>query len=132
MTSAYVLLIDDDEVANFVNNRIIQNTIGGIKTVSFLTASEGLNYLKACNANGEKLPEYIFLDINMPEMSGWEFLGQYADLDAEIRGNIKVYMLSSSQNEEDFRKAEMNENVSGFLNKPLLGKDLLEVVDHNI
>ncbi len=129
MTSGYILLIDDDEVANFVNNVIIQKTIKEIKTVSFLTASEGLNFLKECNAKGDGLPQYVFLDINMPEMSGWEFLEKYAELDVKIRENVKIFMLSSSQNEDDYKKANINEYVSGFLHKPLLSKDLLGIVN---
>jgi CheY-like chemotaxis protein len=129
MALGYILLIDDDEVANFVNNLIIQKTKKDISTVSFLTGAEGLNFLIECFARGDELPECIFLDINMPEMNGWEFLEKYAELDLKIREHVKVFMLSSSQNEEDYKTASLNQYVSGFLHKPLLGKDLLGVID---
>jgi CheY-like chemotaxis protein len=132
MALGYILLIDDDEVANFVNNLIIQKTKKDISTVSFLTAAEGLNFLIECFARGDELPEYIFLDINMPEMNGWEFLEKYAELDLKIREHVKVFMLSSSQNEEDYETASLNQYVSGFLHKPLLAKDLLGVIDQTV
>jgi CheY-like chemotaxis protein len=71
-----VLLIDDDKINNFLNRSIIEKHYGNDYTVSeFINPEEAYDYLKNCALNNhENCPEIIFLDINMPEMSGFEFL----------------------------------------------------------
>jgi CheY-like chemotaxis protein len=70
-------------------------------------------------------PQIIFLDLNMPVMNGWDFL------DVLQRKNIKldVYILTSSVDPNDKKKAEKYENVKGFLTKPL-SKETLEPILH--
>ncbi|MEQ8357933.1 MAG: response regulator [Cytophagales bacterium] len=111
-----ILLIDDDATSNLINEVVIKksNLFNSIKTV--IAAESGLNYLLS---KPDNLPEVIFLDINMPEMDGWEFLDKFAELDTEIRDKIDIYMLSSSQNPDDIIRAVKNPFVKDFLSKPL-------------
>lgn len=111
-----ILLIDDDATSNLINEVIIKksNLFNSIKTV--IAAESGLNYLLS---NPDDLPKVIFLDINMPEMDGWEFLDKFAEIDKEIRDKIDIYMLSSSQNPDDIIRAVKNPFVKDFLSKPL-------------
>ena len=115
----HILLIDDDYICNFIHEKVVQTSglCEHIKTV--LRGIDGLQYLKMCTTENKPLPDIIFLDINMPEMNGWDFLDHFAQLDAEIREGVQIYMLSSSQNEGDLLKASNNSLVSGFLHKPL-------------
>mgnify|MGYP000609055923 FL=1 len=51
----------------------------------------------------------------MPEMNGWDFL----DAMNEKKWIIDVYILTSSVDPYDKKKAETYENIKGFLSKPL-------------
>ncbi len=118
-----ILLIDDDATSNLINEIVIKKSklFDTIKTV--ITAESGLNYIKS--KSGAQ-PEVIFLDINMPEMDGWEFLDEFAKLDSALKDGIAIYMLSSSQNPDDVIRAVKNPNVKDFLSKPLRIETLKE------
>jgi len=66
----------------------------------------------------------LFIDVNMPTMSGWEFLEYFEGLDDRVKSAIQIYILSSSVDERDLERALGNENVKAFLVKPLT-KDML-------
>jgi len=55
----------------------------------------------------------------MPIMNGWEFLDKLSKAKNEITMNYKIYILSSTINPDDQKKAKSNPMVAGFLSKPL-------------
>lgn len=126
-TTSYILLIDDDQVTNFVNQAIIEKSEVPIDTKAVITGNEGINILNTCLNAQEELPSAILLDINMPEMNGWEFLERFSTLDEKIKTKVKIYMVSSSQNESDVQRAKSNPNVTDFLHKPLSLQKVKEV-----
>jgi two-component system, chemotaxis family, chemotaxis protein CheY len=67
----------------------------------------------------ENTTTVLFLDINMPSMTGWEFLESFKDFRTEIRQRFTIYILSSSVDDRDKEMADSNPFVSGFLSKPL-------------
>lgn len=111
-----ILLIDDNEVDNFVNQHlVIKSNIAETITVKE-SAIEALEYLKTLD---EKFPEIIFLDIRMPGMDGFEFLNHFEKFPVYLKEKCTVYMLSSSLSISDLDRATNNPNVKKFLNKPL-------------
>jgi CheY-like chemotaxis protein len=63
----------------------------------------------------------------MPIMSGWDFLNAFHELNIEIKNNVKIYMLSSSINDEDISIAKSNKYVIDYLMKPLQISKLKEL-----
>ena len=121
-----ILLIDDDEANNFLSNLIIEEVgcAAAVKTQE--TAKAALNYLADSNQfsnqhNITAKPELIFLDINMPAMDGWEFLGKYRELINSIpqKSAPVIIMMSTSGDPKDRSKACQIPEVSEFYNKPL-------------
>lgn len=128
MNEEQIWLIDDDSITNFVNKIIIERNYSAANIREFLIASEALNQLQTNFESGGELPDYIFLDINMPEMNGWEFLDAYKKLDPNITDRIKLYMLTSSQNEDDVKRADNCPVIKKFVNKPLRRDDLVGIL----
>lgn len=65
-----------------------------------------------------------FVDLNMSIMNGWEFLDKLSKAKNEITMHYKLYILSSTINPDDQKKAKSNPLVSGFLSKPLTKEHL--------
>src|SRR5439155_25074418 len=70
----------------------------------------------------------LLLDINMSTMSGWEFLVEFDKLDAVIRHQFNIFILSSSVDDRDTEKAEHNPSVCGFLCKPFSIKAIKDML----
>jgi CheY-like chemotaxis protein len=117
--SKHIWLVDDDRVTNFVNERLLVKE-GVLTVMAFTKASEALEQLsKLISSAPDHLPEVIFLDINMPIMDGWEFLDEFQSLDSDALKQCRVYMLTSSIDQEDQQKSSSYKSVCGFISKPL-------------
>lgn len=116
-----IVLIDDDPVHNMIANEILKKfvDITTVKIIAFENPKEGLNYLLNQNPE-EAFKTLVFLDINMPELSGWDVLDRLVVLDENIKGNMTLYILSSSINPIDEARAASYPLVNGFLSKPML------------
>src|ERR1039458_5593050 len=115
-----VLLIDDDEISNFLHEKIIMNC-GVVEHVYVcLSAKRALELLNGLIETGsEKYPDLIFLDIRMPVMNGFGFLDEFNKLPGLFIQNIKIAMLTSSLEENEKRQAFEYKNVVAFISKPL-------------
>lgn len=106
-----IVLIDDDPISTFVTEKLILRSIKEpCQFFKFQSARTALDEINAIN------PNYLFLDLNMPEMNGWDFL----DIFKPESTNPEVYILSSSVDERDISKASSYSIVKEYLSKPLI------------
>ncbi|MCX6274231.1 MAG: response regulator [Bacteroidetes bacterium] len=114
-----VMLIDDNELDNFVNKKMIEvESFAGATTIH-PSAVSALEYLKKNEGAPELIPGLIFLDIMMPEMDGFGFLDAFDKLADAVKAKSKIVMLSTSDSFKDLNRANQNKHVKRFLNKPL-------------
>lgn len=121
-----VLVVDDDKDWCFVSKMILQKAGIGKQIITANNGREALTQLQTLTANGEKLPEVIFLDIKMPVMDGFEFLHETAQSTELDLSQTKIYICSSSYHPKDKEKASRYP-VAGFLTKPLT-QDVLKQI----
>lgn len=119
-----VLLVDDNDIDNFINERIITSSFFSEKVNVKTSAQAALDFLKEHASNAEVLPEVIFLDLNMPVMDGFAFLKEYDKFPETLKNFSKIIVLSSSISPDDINKASTNPLVKKYLNKPLAEKYL--------
>jgi len=123
-----LLLIDDSDIDNLVNQRMVEKTKFARNVVIKKSARSGLDYLeKTFTKDKEALPEIIFLDIRMPDMDGFAFLEAFIGLDPFVVDWCKIVLLTSSIDADDYRRAKESPNVIKFVNKPLTEKILLDL-----
>ena len=113
------MLIDDNETDNFISKRIIELTNFASQVEVASSGQEALEYLNRHASTEEKLPDLIFLDINMPVMDGFMFLYEFENLPSAIRKKSRVVILSSSDNKRDIDKIINNKSVIQYITKPL-------------
>ena len=75
----------------------------------------------------EATPNIVFLDINMPVLSGWDVLSKFTNFPDEIKNQFTIYILSSSVAVEDKEKADKCPLVAGFVEKPLTAELLQDL-----
>lgn len=120
-----VMIIDDDEINNFLCKKIIQVSGMAKDVYSFLSAQKGLEFLNLNkNEKPEDLPDLIFLDINMPVMNGWDFLDEFRQIGIDSIKEIPVVILSSSVYQMDIDKSKNYSEVKEFVSKPLSNETL--------
>ncbi len=123
-----IVLIDDDPISNLINTRIIE-THFDFSTVVFTDAAAALEQLNHwLMDNTDVLPEIIFLDIDMPDMNGWEFLDELQLLPESMIEKCHIIMLTSSIDFEDIEKSKTYKVVRSFITKPLTADKLSALV----
>ena len=121
-----ILLVDDDEVTNFLNQLVIERLGGAEHLEIALNGEEALNYLKeyyqhADLASLQKI--LIVLDLNMPVMDGFDFLEELEKQSHWNKANRFIIILTSSENPADIERTK-NYSIYGYEKKPLTEEKL--------
>ena len=119
-------IIDDDTIYVNLVKRIIEARKLCKNLLIFENGKEALTYFEAIlsNMNVERIPQIIFLDLNMPVMDGWEFLEKFISIKNKLSKVITLYVVSSSINPLDIEKAKNIAGVKDYLVKPVNIKEL--------
>ncbi|MDA3885726.1 MAG: response regulator [Candidatus Delongbacteria bacterium] len=121
-----VLLVEDNHdhaiIAKMALKKI--NKISKIKHVD--NGKKALNYLFDSQTSARKLPNLTILDLNMPEIDGFQVLKEIRN-DKKMNG-LPVVILTTSKNESDVRKA-LELGVIEYFIKPIDLKRLSEILD---
>ena len=131
-----ILLVDDDEITNYINSDIIK-ALDITEYISIANnGKEALEYLiKAHNSpeEGYIIPDLIFLDINMPVMNGFQFLEDYYYLLGDKKLSTIVTMLTTSLIKEEVSRAlDMVHVVKGYIEKPLTKEIIMEIYNKHL
>ncbi len=128
-----ILLVDDNEADNFYHSYIIKDSGFCNQVNAVISGEDALMYIAKTFEPDlvakYPLPDFIFLDINMPRMNGFEFLNELKKKDENLWGKIVIIMLTSSTDPNEEFKALETGVVKEFINKPLDTEMLSELLD---
>ena len=113
-----VLLIDDDDINNYVNFRLMKRMNFAENIFIHKMGSNALKFIDRLIEKKQTLPDFIFLDINMPEMNGMEFLQKLILKYRHLIHQTKIIIVSNLVRSTDLQEF-VKLGVDNFLAKPL-------------
>lgn len=128
-----VMLIDDNEIDNFINLKMLENTFFSERIFVHTNGKSALEFLQNLVRQGQKdeilFPEIIFLDLNMPVMDGYQFADEFEKIQNSFIERTKIVVLTTSLNLQDVEKSKKYSRIIKYINKPLTKLSLESIVD---
>ena len=109
------VLIEDNLIDQFVTKKLLKK---GLDVNPLFIANNGKEGIDWLLKNSDHKSLVIILDIQMPIMNGFEFLEEFSTLAEDLKNRIKIFVLSSTLDSDEIKKAKENKYVSDFWNKP--------------
>ena len=125
------IVIDDDAINNMICYKIIELTIPGSHIMTFTSPETGVDHIRNNHLINDNHDAVVFLDINMPSLTGWDVLEKIESYPEPARKSLKIYMLSSSVDQQDREKADKHPLVLGYITKPLSKAKLQAIFPDN-
>lgn len=121
-----IYLIDDHKSFTYLTKHVVNHYHHSICEVYEFSSSKAA--LAAILENPNK-PDYIFLDLSMPELSGWELLEK---LEVELKTtqfSFEIIIISGSENTLDYKAAMSKDYISHYINKPIDLKKIKQIFE---
>lgn len=125
-------IVDDDDIYQLTTSILLKKTELVNKVIVFSNGLEAIDFLKEEIDNIENIPDILLLDINMPKMDGWEFLEAYLLIKSTLPKSVVIYMVSSSVDERDLKKAKSISSLSGYIVKPISNQNIVDIINENL
>jgi CheY-like chemotaxis protein len=125
---ANLWIIDDDPMSSFYIKRLAE--LGELASIISIydKARGAVDYLLHHKKSPEHLPDFILLDIYMPELDGWGFIEEFSQIKDQLIKDIKICIISSSNHPRDMERAESLPCVKAYLQKPITLAGLKQIV----
>ena len=116
-----IFLVDDDDVDVMAIRRGLQRVNNPPRLV---VANDGEEALSILSSGRLSTSATIILDINMPRMSGFEFLKRlHSDTELEAYRDLPVWMMTTSEAGRDLQQAD-HYGVTGYIRKTFQSADV--------
>ena len=123
-----ICIVDDDKVHTYILTKLIQKFELSESIISYANGEKAIEAFLEMSSKSMPLPNVILLDINMPEMDGWEFIDAFRKLKKSTDKKTAIYISSSSISFEDQEKAASYPEVLNYLAKPIEPHTLLSII----
>lgn len=121
-------IIDDDPIFIYGTKRIMKEVDFCEDIIVYNNGQEALEWFAKISKLGQKVPEVIFLDLNMPIMNGWELLDELTQLPSNNLEKTLIYIISSSVDPRDLERVKNYSLVDNYILKPITPNDLESVL----
>jgi CheY-like chemotaxis protein len=116
-----VFFIDDDSIFLKLAKFQCKDAIPCANSIFYYDSSQDALEVMIQRIDTRTSDEYfeIFLDINMPGLTGFEFIDSLSQHRPDIIDFVNIYLLSSSLDPGDVQKAKERSIIKKILQKPI-------------
>jgi CheY-like chemotaxis protein len=125
------IVIDDSELDCFVTQKFLERSTKDLAIKTFQNAQYALEIIRENTAGNSPVPTIILLDLQMPFMSGFDFVEEFEKFPAEVKKNYRIVILTvltSANNPADIHKILAYQTVNSIIEKPLTKQKLLSLL----
>lgn len=112
------VLVDDDYISVFLTKKLLEREGLADELSTFQLPEEALHHVQQ-TITTQQVPDVILLDLNMPVLSGWDFIEALRPDEEHLLGRCFIYVLTSSLAPSDMVRAREFPLVAGLIHKPL-------------
>lgn len=133
--NSHFMFVDDSDADRFLFDYLVRSVSDDVTLTPAGDGEEALILIRDLISRGEA-PHVVFLDINMPRMNGYEFLGEYHKMLAaenmehfEPKDLPAFIILTTSYREQDYKQTMAYDFVVDYIEKPLKKERISEILD---
>lgn len=121
-------IIDDDDVFQYTSTKCLKSIDSQVVVHSFTEPHRVLTFLQDNITQASVLPDMIILDLNMPGLSGWDFLEQYEGFLYQMPKKTNIIMVSNTLDDVDQYKATTSKLLAEYRIKPMGLEEYSEIL----
>ena len=116
----FIYLLDSDSIINYINKKLFQSIDSQLEVMESHNPKSTLQFLRE---NLSNTPDLILLDLDLPFMSGWDFIEACIEEGVDTR----FFLLTSEITSKEIEKAKSIPQIVGFTEKPLLSEGVEQI-----
>jgi CheY-like chemotaxis protein len=125
-----LVLIDDNPIDHYIMRTMLYKNEACKQATYTFDGSMIIEFMEENKSDTSVLPDVIFLDLTMPDFSGWDFLEKFEKLKDSLKKPVELYVMTSSVREADKERSIKYHCVNSFISKPLSKEVLNTICQH--
>ncbi|MEO7992698.1 MAG: response regulator [Chryseolinea sp.] len=121
-----ILFVDDDPVFHYINATVIKTLMIDCEVQMAFNGKDALDIVSG-DQNNRFVPDYIFVDTNLPVMDGFQFIQCFRALQIPGKENTTIIILTSSICSRD-RSHAVALGIENYVVKPIKALELSRIL----
>jgi CheY-like chemotaxis protein len=120
----WIMIVDDNPIDQKITLQALKSSGFKDDVMVFDNAKVALNHLISLSSAVGKMPKFLLLDLDMPQMNGLIFLEQFSKLCPELKKACKIVVITASKVKKDLAIVKAHPEVVRLISKPLNANSL--------
>lgn len=123
-----IMIVDDNPIDQMITAQVLRTSYDDVDIMVMESVQLAIEYLNSNQENLAAIPSLILLDLDMPELNGFDFLSHFNSYSAAVKDACRIVVLTASEVTNDIEQMEADPNVSRLITKPLDKNALMPVI----